>query len=186
MHAPSDLLLPHRFRPFAGWPILTSCLSTLGWGLWSWIVSGSLDKTLKVWDAASGAELATLTGHKDYGAVAYSPDGTRIASGSFDNNIKIWDATTGGQVAILVGHTDQVGALAYSPDGTRIGSGSRDKTFRLWDVQKMECIAMWPCLGTVADCDYSTQGNRVCYGDESGLYILELKEGSQCPPGESF
>ena len=150
------------------------------------IVSGSLDKTLKVWDAASGAELATLTGHKDYGAVAYSPDGTRIASGSFDNTIKIWDAASGGEVAILVGHTDQVGALAYSPDGTRISSGSRDKTFRLWDIQKMECVAMWPCLGTVADCDYSPQGNRVCYGDESGLYILELIEGSQCPPGESF
>ena len=55
------------------------------------IISGSEDKTIKIWDANTGACLKTLEGHK-YGvsSVAYSPDGTKIISGSWDNTIKIW------------------------------------------------------------------------------------------------
>ena len=47
------------------------------------IVTGSLDETAKVWDAASGKELLTLKGHSgQVGAVAFSPDGQRIVTGS--------------------------------------------------------------------------------------------------------
>ena len=101
------------------------------------IVSGSDDKTLKIWDAATGAELATLAsgGHKDaVHALAYSPDGTRIVSGSDDKTLKIWDAATGAELATLTGHMSRVNAVAYSPDGTRIASGSDDKTLKIWDT----------------------------------------------------
>jgi WD40 repeat protein len=66
------------------------------------IVSGSNDETLKIWDAASGAELLTLSGHTSYvNAVAYSPDGARIVSGSADNTPKVWDAQKMECVAML-------------------------------------------------------------------------------------
>ena len=139
------------------------------------IVSGSYDKTVKIWDAVSGAERATLTGHTaTVHAVAYSPDGTRIVSGSWDRTVKIWEAATGAELATLTGHTGWVNAVAYSPDGSRIVSGSRDHTLRLWDARTMRCIAILPCPGWVADCDYSPQGTGVCCGDPSGLHILEL------------
>ena len=55
------------------------------------IVSGSLDRTLKIWDANSGQELQKLTGHTDLVlSVAFSPDGQRIVSGSADKTLKIW------------------------------------------------------------------------------------------------
>ncbi|MHB9295703.1 putative serine/threonine-protein kinase PkwA [Pillotina sp. SPG140] len=55
------------------------------------IVSGSFDNTVKIWDAKSGRNLRTLTGHTSWvNSVAYSPDGRRIVSGSLDKTIKIW------------------------------------------------------------------------------------------------
>jgi WD40 repeat protein len=56
------------------------------------IVSGSNDKTVKLWDAEIGQESLTLKGHRgDVYSVAFSPDGKRIVSGSNDNTVKVWD-----------------------------------------------------------------------------------------------
>jgi hypothetical protein len=57
------------------------------------IASASEDRSVKVWDAATGEELLTLKGH-DHGVfgVAFSPDGTRIASASLDGTVRVWDA----------------------------------------------------------------------------------------------
>jgi WD40 repeat protein len=106
------------------------------------IVSGSGDKTLKIWDAGTGAELVTLTGHTaPVYAVAYSWDGTRIVSGSWDETLRIWDAASGKRLATLKGHKNGVNAVAYSPDGTRIVSGSWDKTLRIWDAASGKRLA---------------------------------------------
>src|SRR5262249_62382983 len=57
------------------------------------LASGNWDRTIKVWDVASGRELRTLKGHADsLTSVAFSPDGWQLASGSWDGKIKIWDA----------------------------------------------------------------------------------------------
>ena len=55
------------------------------------IISGSDDKTVKIWDAITGICLKTLEGHSEtVFSVAYSPDGTKIISGSHDTTVKIW------------------------------------------------------------------------------------------------
>ncbi len=59
------------------------------------IVSGSEDKTLKVWDAQTGRETLTLKGHSDaVTSVSFSPDGKRIVSGSGDKTLKVWDRSS--------------------------------------------------------------------------------------------
>ena len=61
------------------------------------IVSGSSDKTVRIWDAVSGAPIGEpLQGHSHWvQSVAFSPDGTRIVSGSSDKTVRIWDAVSG-------------------------------------------------------------------------------------------
>jgi WD40 repeat protein len=59
------------------------------------IVSGSFDRTVKVWDAQTGEELLTLKGHSgNVRSVSFSPDGKRIVSGSSDETVKVWDISS--------------------------------------------------------------------------------------------
>ncbi|KAE9389559.1 WD40 repeat-like protein, partial [Gymnopus androsaceus JB14] len=98
------------------------------------IVSGSDDKTVRIWDANTGAQIGDpLHGHDHWvNSVAFSTDGTRIVSGSHDKTVRIWDANTGAQIGDpLHGHDDWVSSVAFSPDGTKIVSGSEDRTVRV-------------------------------------------------------
>jgi WD40 repeat protein len=99
------------------------------------LASGSWDKTIKLWDVASGRELRTLAGHTDrVWSVAFSPDGHTLASGSGDKTVKLWDVASGRELRTLAGHTSYVNSVAFSPDGHTLASGSGDKTVKLWDV----------------------------------------------------
>jgi uncharacterized protein with WD repeat len=99
------------------------------------LASGSLDNTIRLWDAASGALLRTLEGHTFWvRSVAFSPDGRALASGSADNTIRLWDAASGALRRTLEGHTDWVRSVAFSPDGRLLASASDDRTIRLWDA----------------------------------------------------
>ncbi len=105
------------------------------------LLSGSHDRTVRLWNTESGAELRVLYGHKELvTSVAFSPDGRRLLSGSWDRTVRMWDAEGGAELLVLRGHTDMVLSVAFSSDGRRILSGSSDKTVRLWDAESGECV----------------------------------------------
>ncbi|HUU19879.1 MAG TPA: protein kinase [Sedimentisphaerales bacterium] len=130
------------------------------------VASGGDDNTIKVWDAATGAEVMTLPGHKDgISSVAFSPDGKCIVSGSEDKTIKIWDAATGAQLMTLYGHEDEVISVTISPDSQRIASGDMDKTIKVWNaVTGTEVMTLRGHKGGINSVAFSPDGKRIASG----------------------
>jgi WD40 repeat protein len=96
---------------------------------------GDASNDVRVIDAATGRVLYTLSGHTNgVSAIAFNPDGRRIATASQDRTVKLWDSETGHEVLTLRDHTASVICVAFSPDGHRLVSGSMDRTARIWDA----------------------------------------------------
>ena len=99
------------------------------------LASASEDRTIRLWDVATGTHRHTLTGHNSHiYSVAFSPDGLTLASGSENGRIRFWNVTTGQYRVTLEGHSSSVRSVAFSPDGQTLASGSSDRTIRLWDA----------------------------------------------------
>lgn len=113
------------------WPVLSVSISSDN----QFLVSGSADCTVKIWELKTGLLIATLSDHSEpVYSVAITPDNQKVVSGSSDNTIKIWQLNTGELLATLTGHSDSIYSVAISPDGQTIASGSWDNTIKLWDI----------------------------------------------------
>jgi WD40 repeat protein len=90
----------------------------------------SVPGTARVWDAASGRSLLTVTDH--IGSAAFSPDGRLVVTGSDEGTARIWDVSSSSSPHTLRGHRDTVEDAAFSPDGRLVVTASADGTARLW------------------------------------------------------
>jgi len=113
------------------------------------LASASADKTVKLWDLASGRELHTLRHAQAVYSVAFSPDGRMLASGSFDKTVKLWDVASGRELRTLQ-HSHEVRAVAFSPDGRTLASATSEavssgSTLRevLASVRRYEVVKLW-------------------------------------------
>jgi WD40 repeat protein len=119
-----------RFHGHTG-PVLELAVSADG----AQVVSGGEDRTLRLWEVASGRELQRFEGHTDsVRGVALSPDGRYVLSGSADRQVSLWYPKTGKLVRSFPGHTDAVKCVAFSPDNRMALSGGSDWKVRVWEV----------------------------------------------------
>lgn len=111
----------------AGWSV---CVSADGKRL----LTSSEDKTLRLWDTATGKCLHVFKGHTQhiFGA-ALAPDGNHVLSAG-DQTVRLWDTTTGKEIWQMTGHKGPVVRVAFGPEGRAI-SGGTDGTVRVWDLQ---------------------------------------------------
>ncbi|KAJ7142327.1 WD40-repeat-containing domain protein [Mycena epipterygia] len=126
------------------------------------IVSGSFDRTVRIWDAQTGAVIVRpLEGHTSgVISVCFSPDGRQIVSGSIDGTVRIWDPQTGApHLGPLEGHSGGVRSVHFSPDALYIVSGSDDNTLRIWDAQTGVPVGE-PLKGHTSDV------NSVCFSPD--------------------
>src|SRR5204862_42392 len=116
------------------------------------------------------SSLYTYRGHSDtVDAVAWSPDGRRIASGSSDGTAQVWNAADWCHVYTYRGHSDGVVAVAWSPDGRRIASGSSDGTAQVWNAA--DGSNPYTYQGQSFDVDavaWSPDGKRIASGSSDG------------------
>jgi len=185
------------------WDVQTKALRTPFQGHTSWaesvaispdgnlIVSGSFDKTIRMWDAMTGKTLGPpLHGHTGMVmSVAISPDSKRIVSGSTDKTIRVWDVCTSeASVTPLQGHTDEVLSVAISPNGNLIVSGSSDKTIRVWDAITAKALGE-PLRGhtdQVRCVAISPDGERiVSCSDDVTIRVWDLESFTQLQSSES-
>ncbi|MFI0404551.1 AAA family ATPase [Actinomadura sp. 3N508] len=144
------------------------------------VATASSDRTLRVWDAGSGAEVAVLRGHEGpVMAVAWSPDGRWLASASDDGTTRVWDAAAYTRIAVLRGHRDRVWGVTWSPDGTRLASASRDGDVKIWNpADGTETATLGGHDGWVRDVAWSPDGARLASAsDDRTVRIWDATSG---------
>ena len=106
------------------------------------LISGSADKTIRIWNSATGQLKSTLNGHTDsILTLAITSCDRYLITGSADKSIRVWDLTTVfATPETLNGHLDWVTTIAITPDGKYLVSGSRDKTVKIWCLKTKKVV----------------------------------------------
>ena len=131
------------------------------------LASGHGDNIIRLWDVATGKNIADLKGHTAFvNSLGFSPDGNTLISGSSDNTVRLWDVTTHKHKKTLKGHTNLVTSVAYSIDGSMIASssGRRDEV-RLWDATTgMHQATLKGHISRTNSVAYSPDGTTIASG----------------------
>jgi WD40 repeat protein len=100
------------------------------------LVTGSADRTVRVWEAGTGKQLRLFQGHTaGVTAVAVRADGRQAASAAEDGSIRLWDLSPADDHRDLAGATGPVWAVAVAPDGKLAAAAGADKVIRLYDSE---------------------------------------------------
>lgn len=131
-----------------------------------------VDKTAKVWEVATGKNIATLENPWRVDGIAFSPDGKYLATGTA-KNVTLWDTKTWQPIATL--DTVDFESLAFSPDGSRlvIGGTWPKQRIQIWDVETRELIV--ELSGHKSDVEsfaFSPDGRLLASGGFDGVIYL--------------
>ena len=126
----------------------------------TFLVSGSNDKTVNLWDIQTGGIIKTFHGHTDQVySVSISQNCTMIASGSHDYKIRLWDVQTGECCCIIDGHNGEVSCVSFSPTNPQLlMSASYDSTVRQWDIDGYQITSAYG-------------GNHVAFSSDGTCFV---------------
>jgi WD40 repeat protein len=134
-----------------------------------YMAEGGADGRVALWDVVN----RTVVRHfeSSAAALAFSPDGSRLAGAMLNRSVHIWNVADGKVITRLTGHSEPVTSLAFSPDGDSLVTGSDDRTVRLWDAatgKQLGCVDLdtqVKALAFAADGTslFTGNGNASCY-----------------------
>jgi WD40 repeat protein len=147
--------------------------------------AGADRETLKLWDVATGRELANLPHQSMVTGLGYLPDGHTLVSAGYNRLVKAWDTRTQTMRASFKGNIKRIRTLAVSPDGNRLAAGGDDKVAHVWDANGAERLrlendtfvnrmAFAPNGRTLAAADHD--GGLIVWDAESGRRVSKMRD----------
>jgi WD40 repeat protein len=129
------------------------------------ILSGSSDRTMRLWNVRSGKEKHCFQDTNAIYTTAFSPDGHLVASGGVGGGIQLWDVSSGEILNWFSAHSVLVNSVVFYHEDRRIITGGNNKTLRVWDVRTGEAIGRFKrhesgvnCVALSADGRYVLSG----------------------------
>ncbi|GEQ72870.1 hypothetical protein JCM33374_g6558 [Metschnikowia sp. JCM 33374] len=141
-----------------------------------WLISGSYDSTVRIWNIDSGECMKTLSGHSK-GVRSLSFDSHKLITGGYDSTIKVWNYRTGECISTYRGHEDTVCSVDAS--NRTIVSGSADKTVKVWHVHSRTCYTLRGHTESVNSVKYHEPSNTVfSASDDTTVRMWDLNTNS--------
>jgi len=144
------------------------------------IVSGSRDKTIKLWNTLGECKYTIEDqGHTEWvSCVRFSPQNPVIVSGGWDKIVKVWNLTNCKLRTNLIGHTGYINTVTVSPDGSLCASGGKDGTTRLWDLNEGKHLYSLDAPDIINALVFSPTRYWLCAATNAGIMIWDLESKS--------
>ncbi|MEQ9669401.1 protein kinase domain-containing protein [Coleofasciculus sp. G2-EDA-02] len=143
------------------------------------LASGSVDKTIKLWQVSMAWEIRTLGGWfsgqhtQDVSCLAFSPNGKYLVSGSRDTTLKLWKVRTGKKLVSAKSHNGGVYSVAFSPNKPLLASCGRDSTIRIWQSRRLTTLQVLSSHSRGLNCvAFSPDGQILASGSLDGTIEL--------------
>ncbi|KAK9505837.1 hypothetical protein O3M35_009810 [Rhynocoris fuscipes] len=138
-------------------------------------LTGSFDRTCKIWDTNSGQLNSTLEGHTSvvYDVAFNYPYCDRVLTASFDRTSSVWDSETGERLVTMWGHISEVVVIKYDNTKQHVATGSMDRTARVFDINTG--LEMWVLEGhgcAIVKLKFSNDGRQLLTGSFDSTVIL--------------
>ena len=133
---------------------------------------GPWGQGLNLWDAGTGELLGSLpTRREPVSALAFSPNGERLAEASLGRRVSLWETST--REVLHIPHSGNVHGVAFSPDSQRVASVGQDKTVHLWDATTgREMLGLRGHTDNCSCVAFSPDGRRLASASNDGTIII--------------
>lgn len=134
------------------------------------LASGGVDKTLRLWDLATGAARGKVETGGAVKSLSFDAAGRRLVTGSTDRMLRLWDAATLAPLTSLEHGNIVFGAI--SPDASLVAGAARDGSVSVWDPTTSSLLAVFRHAAPAISIEFSARGDRLLTGGYDGRAIV--------------